>query len=311
MKAFVALGTAVAITLGLCAWAGTQRANAGVIWVQTERSSRLLDRGRVRCTASVGSEVQVGHAVSVKFTLHNVSKHSVKVALWFSTGLVVKAADGTTYDPSALLDAFPGIPPPPPPRKLRAGATWHLGPEKVLVRWTGPLRITPKCLGNELRPLRVAVTAPMLRPVESAAVGEVVAAAGHLLDHCRPQTPGVAVEGQIYPPSGSGPPMDAQCSVSLSWDGNFLVAQTLVLIPPGLTGVQIYQPYETLWPITQFLPLTASPPYEAIAWEFVVTRDQANPIAWATVTATCDGGTGFSLGEAAAPDVVPVSACSG
>jgi hypothetical protein len=129
------------------------------------------------------------------------------------------------------------------------------------------------------------VTAPVLRPVESAAVGEVVAAAGHLLDQCRPQTPGAPVDGQIDPPSGNAPPMDAQCSVSLSSEGRFLVAQALVLIPPGLAGVQIFQPYETLWPITRIVPLTASPPYEAIAWEFVVTRYEAIPVAAATMDA--------------------------
>jgi hypothetical protein len=63
------------------------------------------------------------------------------------------------------------------------------------------------------------VTAPVLRPVESAAVGEVVAV------------------------------------------------------------------YETLWPITRIVPLTASPPYEAIAWEFVVTRYEAIPVAAATMDA--------------------------
>jgi hypothetical protein len=46
-------------------------------------------------------------------------------------------------------------------------------------------------------------------------VSDVVAATGHLLDRCRPQTAGVSVVGRIDPPSGHG--------------GGFFVAQVLVL----------------------------------------------------------------------------------
>ena len=207
----------------------------------------------------------------------------------------------------------------------------RLGLADVPVRWSGPLLITPGCLGKALPVLRVGVAAPWPRPDQSAAVDEVVAAAGHLLDHCRPQTAGIAVDGQIDPPSGNAPPMSAQCSLSISSEGGFLVAQVLVLIPPGLTAVQIFQPYETLWPNGHAVPLTASPPYVAIAWEFVVTRDKATPVAASTLTAsksspqtapsfswngrsweqdgtaTC-GGTGFSWGGTG-PDIEFISAC--
>jgi hypothetical protein len=177
----------------------------------------------------------------------------------------------------------------------------------------------------------VHVNAPWPRPDQSAAVDEVVAASRHLLDHCRPQTPGFPVSGQIDPPSGNAPPLNAQCSLSISREGTFLVAQVLVLSPPGLAGVQIFQPYETLW--SQFpLGLTSSPPYEAIAWEFVVTRDKAIPVAAATLTASNSssqlvpfftwngsgwtaggtascGGTGFAWGGRG-PDLDFISACS-
>jgi hypothetical protein len=181
--------------------------------------------------------------------------------------------------------------------------------------------------------LRVHVNAPWPGPDQSAVVDEVVAAAGHLLDHCRPQTPGFPVSGQIDPPSGDAPPLNAQCSLSISREGTFLVAQVLVLSPPGLAGVQIFQPYETFWPTGKFPPqLTSSPPYEAIAWEFVVTRDRAIPVAAATLaasnsssqlvpfftwngsgwqaegTAPC-GGTGIAWGGRG-PDLDFISACS-
>ena len=236
--------------------------------------------------------MQPGQALSVRFALRNLTKHQVKVSLWvFSTGLVITAADGTTYNTGAPLAALPGIPP-PIPSKIRPRATKSLGRLRVPVRWSGPLQVTPNCEGKPLRVLRVAVAAPWPRPAASAVAGDVVAAAGHLLDHCRPQTPGVAVYGQIEPPSGSAPPMDAECSLSISSEGTFWVAQVLVLIPPGLAGVQIFQPYETLWPITRLVPLTSPPPYEAIAWEFVVTRAGATPVAAATLAATTRSGQG-------------------
>jgi len=337
MKALAAVSALVALTIGLPAWVGSERAGVAraaalPLWPPTEQSSRLLLGGRVRCTATVQPQVNVGHTVRVTFTLHNVAKHSVTVRLWvFSSMFTLRAADGTKYDTSAPYEAFPGIPP-PSPRKLRRGATLHLASQQVRVRWTGPLVIAPRCLGRPLPVLHVRVSAPWPRPVESAAVDEVVAAAGHLLDHCRPQTPGVPVEGQIYPPSGSAPPMDAQCSVSLTRDGNFLQAQVLVLVPPDLAGVQIFQPYETLWPINEFLPLAASPPYEAIAWEFVVTRYRAIPVAASTLAATTQSsGTvpgwawngagfasagGFSCGATAfaagtGPALAFISACQG
>ena len=59
-----------------------------------------------------------------------------------------------------------------------------------------------------------------------------------------------------------------------------------MLTPRGLSGVQIFQPYETLWPIGQFVGLASPPPYEAIAWAFVVTREKATPVAAASLTAT-------------------------
>jgi hypothetical protein len=128
--------------------------------------------------------------------------------------------------------------------------------------------------------------------------------------------------------------MDARCSVSFSQEGTFLLAQVLVLTPPGLSSVQIYQPYETLWPVGQgFHPPTITPPSEAIAWEFVVTRDGATPVAAASMAATNDsdklapffgwngsgwqqdgeascGGTGISFGGRG-PDFEFISACSG
>jgi hypothetical protein len=286
MKSLAGLSVLVALALGLAANGSAKASSPSAL-----SSSRLLSSGRIRCTVAVQSEVQAGQALDLRFSLHNVSKRPVKISLWvFSAGLVLKAPDGTVYNSSAPYEALPGIPPPGPPRKLRPGKTMHLGPLDVPVRWNGPVEVIPECLGKWLPPLRVGVVAPPPPPDETAAVDEVVAASGHLLDQCRPEAPGVAVDGQIDAPSGTAPPMDAQCSISVTSEGPFLIAQALVLVPPTLQGVQIFQPYETLWPIDRFVPLTAGPPYEAIAWEFVVTGANAIPVAAATMSASNDSG---------------------
>jgi hypothetical protein len=338
MKLLAGVSALVAIAIAVSASVGGPRANAArasgaVTWPPTLASSRVIARGRLVCTAAVKAQVQAGHAVTVGFTLHNRSRRAVQVPLWvFTTSYVLHAADGTSYDTRAPYESFPGIPP-PFPKKVRPGATLHLRPTGVTVRWGGRLLITPRCLGTTLHRLPVQVTGPWPAPSPSIAIGEVVAVAGHLFDHCLPQTPGVPVDGQIYPPSGNAPPMDARCSISVGSEGTFLVAQALVLIPPGLSGVQIYDPYETLWPIgNAFGGPAISPPYEAIAWEFVVTRERATPVAAATVVATSSssktaplfswngtkweqggdscGGRSFSWGGTS-PDIEFISACSG
>jgi len=73
--------------------------------------------------------------------------------------------------------------------------------------------------------------------------------------------------------------MSATCSVSLRREGRFLVAQALIVSPPGQGYVHITQPYENLSP-------HPASPYEAIAWEFVVTKNGATPVAAAEEDAT-------------------------
>lgn len=275
--AVVALLAAFAV--GLSAWIGSQRANAGETHSSTtiSRSSALVLDRTVRCAATVDSAVQAGRDVSVKFTLRSVSKRTVEVS--GATWLVVKAADGTTYDTRVPAQDFGG---PRPPgsfgTKLRPRATKTVGHVEVAVRWPGPLRITPGCVRRALPPLHVAVESPGPPTNGSAAVDEVVAAAGHMLDQCRPQMPGVPVDGQIDAPAGAtAPPMSAQCSVSVSSEGSFWTAQVLVLIPSSLQGVIVQQPYEFFDPQSGFL--ASPPPYEAIAWEDVVTTDGAVTVA--------------------------------
>jgi len=278
------VGLLVALAVGLAAWVGSQRANAGETHLSTTilRSSGLMLHRRVRCTATVSSEVQAGQPVSVKFTLRNLSRHSLEV--FDEPWLVVKASDGTTYDTRELFRGI-SVPPSWGRTKIRGRATKSIGRVDLPIRWQGPLRITAGCGRKSLPSLQVAVESPGPPPDGSTAVSEVVAAAGHMLDQCRPQTPGVPVDGQLDAPAGAtAPPMAARCSVSVSPEGSFWVAQVLVLIPPGLQGVTVRQPYELFDPQSGFL--SGPPPYEAIAWEDVVTSEGAFTVASTLADAT-------------------------
>src|SRR5204863_334469 len=148
-------------------------------------SSRLILGGTVRCTATLTTPVQAGHELGIAFAFHNVSTHAVSVPIAYGGMWVrVKSPDGTTYDNRIPLEneTGPGV----PPVSIAPGATKTEPLRDLRVRWEGPLRITPGCGLTALRPVRVAVTSPGLPPSESAAVSDVVAASGHLLDHCRP-----------------------------------------------------------------------------------------------------------------------------
>jgi hypothetical protein len=283
MRALTRVGVLVAIILAASACGGGHRTETAAapsgsrarVSTRTISSSRLILGGRVRCTATVNTPVQAGQELRLRFAFHNVSHRALKVGLapW-DVSFVLRAGDGTRFDSRALVSpTIPYV----PATDLAAGATRTLtrAGSVARVRWKGPLRITPACEQFRLPVLRMAVTAPGPPPDDRTAVADVVTASGDVLDHCRPQQAGVAVQGQLVAPGGSAPPMDAACSVSIHREGGFLVAQTLIVLPPGLRGVHVGQ-YEQL-----SLPKRGRS-LEAIAWEFVVTKAGATPVATAT-----------------------------
>jgi hypothetical protein len=139
-----------------------------------------------------------------------------------------------------------------------------------------------------LRTIPVHVTSPGLPTSGSQAISEVVGAAGHFLDHCRPRATGVAVVGRIDPPSGDAPPLHARCSVSLRREPGFYLAQVLVVTPPRLQGVVHLkqQPYNEV----SILGAPLRTNVEGIAWEFVVTQRAATSVDWAVSLHDLGGG---------------------
>lgn len=289
MKGLSGAALLVGMMLAVSACGGGYQANAShnpgppqgsVVSAGTVSSSALILDGRVRCTATVPRSVQAGSALGLTFTVRNVSDRPVKMRLANASWLVVKAADGKTYDTRVLLRNQIGgpfiAPTPIPPGATRT--LFSIG-KYLAVRWSGPLRVTPGCDRTALPALPVGVQSPGPPPDDDTAVSDVVSASGHLLDRCRPEQAGVAVQGQIDSPDGKAPPMSATCSVTLHPEGQFVVAQALIVSPPDLSDVHVTQPYEEL-------SVHHAPSYEAVAWEFVVTRDGATSVAATEANAT-------------------------
>jgi hypothetical protein len=239
----------------------------------TVTSTGLMLDGTVQCTATLPASVEAGHELDAAFRFHNVSKRTVKVDLLYGgMWLLVRSPDGTTYDTRIPWEHST---PPPRPTSIAPGETeTETLRDLGRVRWEGPLRITPGCGLSALRPVRVTVTSPGLPASETAAVKEVVAASGHLLDHCRPRTSGVSVVGRIDPPSGTWPPMQARCSISLRRERDFYSAQVLVLTPPDLRGARVDPTYDAITRSGDVRNANT----QVLAWEFVVTRDGATSV---------------------------------
>jgi hypothetical protein len=271
----LSLGTAllIAVALAVSACAGTA-VNHGppVALPSAGTSSRLILDGAVRCTATVTTPVQVGQALGVSITFENVSKHTVNVeppygGVW----AVVKSPDGTTYDTRMPWENT-SI---PPPRSipLQPGGTATRRLSELRVRWRGPLRVTPGCDVSAAPPTRVVVTSPGLPASTTAAMNDVVAATGHLLDHCRPRESGVPVVGRIDAPSGHTPPLQARCSITLHRNGDFYAAQLFIVTPPNLPAAHVQDPYEGLAG-----PYLRNHNTQELGWQFVVTGQGATSV---------------------------------
>lgn len=282
----VALLAGVAIAVSGCGASrseghGTGRAISVVEHVSS--SSRLVLGGHVRITAAVRTPVQAGGALEVTFRFTNIPRQPRKVDLGFGAlWLVVRGADGTRYD--TRVPARDVLPPYIPPITLLPGKTITRAffPD-LHVRWSGPLRVTPGWDREALPALRVRVITPGRPDNPRTAIADVVAAAGHLLDHCRPQAAGVPVAGVVDAPKGSAPPLWVRCSIELRPERGFLAAQVLVVTSPPPPGARLDKRYEL------FTFPRPGRNAVAIGWEFVVTRDGARSVDSTSVESTRPG----------------------
>lgn len=283
MKLALGVAVLVAACLAASACGSSHRTNGPPVTNESSSPTHTFG-GTVQCTASLPTSVEAGHLLDVVFTFHNVSKRTANVDLQYGgMWLVVRSPDGTRYDSRIPFENQTG--PPPHFTPIAPGATKTARFDFLRVRWEGPLRITPGCGQTTLRPVRVAVKSPGPPASDGAAMKAVVAASGHLLDHCRPRASGVSVVGRLDPPSGSAPPMQARCSITLRHERGFDVAQVLVVTPPDMKGVHVEQTYQALTGTG-----TQSGNTEAIAWQLVVTRRAATSTGGSEVDSSLPGG---------------------
>lgn len=270
MKRLLAAAALLAFALAGAASGGHARATG------TVSSTRLVKDGHIRITLTVTTPVEVGRPLQGTFRVQNVSKQPRKIQLAYPESLwaVIRSADGTTYDTHKEMWGAGGA---YPPVRLRPGEAVTRQLYAPYVRWSGPLRVTAGSYGEALPPVHVDVTAPEPAPSAKAALADVVASTGHLLDDCTPTRPGVAVVGQINAPEHLAPPLQARCSITLRRKDGFIRAQVLIVSPSDLRPVHVGSPYETL-PF-----LGAGHNATAIAWLFVVTRNGAISVDSTTV----------------------------
>ncbi len=318
MKRLLVVGALLALALAASAHGGSSTPG-------TVTTSRLVDNRHFRITVTVGTPAQVGHLLRVSYRIRNVSQVTRTIQLAYtSLWYVVRNADGVQFDTRSVWRGFGG--PIVPPTKLRPGAETTRTTFQERVRWSGPLRITPGWTNEPMPSVRVAVKTPGAPASSRIAVAQVVAATGHLLDHCRPRGAGVAVIGRIDAPQKSAPPMATRCAVSLRRETGFDVAQVLITTP-RTARAHVSGRYELIrFP-------SGHGNREAIAWQFVVTRDGATSVAASSVQATREakkmapnwdwtsaghgsrpggthcGGTGESGGGSTGPSVEFVSKC--
>jgi hypothetical protein len=279
MKRLLAAAAFTTLALTAAASGGHTRA-AATRAAGTISSSRLVDGGNIRMTATIGTPVEVGAPLKITYRAKNVSNVTRKIRLTFSLWYVVRSPDGTTYDTRV---AFRSISVPyVPSTKLRPGQTITSNGYVVRVRWPGPLRITPGWRNEALPTVRVGVK-PSSAPTRRSAVAAVLAATGHLLGHCTPTKPGVAVTGRINAPKHSAPPLRARCSIRLHREPGFFRAQVLVASPRGLR-VQTGGPYERV-----SYELKPGRNSTAVGWLFVVTRSGATSVDSTSVESTKNG----------------------
>jgi hypothetical protein len=244
----------------------------------TLTSSRLVKDGHIRITAAVKAHVPAGKFLSVSITFTNISKQPRKIQLADNEYVVVHTSNGTKIDSRI---AFPyGIGGPVPPTKLKPGKSVTVYAD-LRVLWSGRFAVTPGWWVFPLATLHSRVTTPAgPAPSDDAAIADVVASTGHMLDNCLPTTRGVAMTGRIKAPNVRAA-LPASCLILLRHERGFDAAQVVILSPPDLKGVHVRKQYEDFkgrlkWGTNA----------EAIAWQFMVTGDGAKSMDSTTIAST-------------------------
>jgi hypothetical protein len=242
--------------------------------------SGLSDDGTLRCTATVPrTEVEPGQPLEVDFAIENLGQEPFRFSRWvLEGGLITVLAHPDFGAPTVVWDERQDSPlrgssvPAPVPTNLPPGESATTHTSAVRVRWNGPLQVTPVCdYGvGALDPVTVNVVTPGPAPSPDEAVARVVQSLAPVFDACAPGPDGQPVTGELRPPSGNAPPMNARCSATVQELDGFALVTLQFVAPSDAPDVE--------FPDSGFASLPGTGPIEAGAWTFAVTSDAARAV---------------------------------
>jgi hypothetical protein len=253
-------------------------------------------QGKLLCTVTAPAVVDPGDPLGLVFTIENQGERSRSFSTrgTTATSYVVVDGDGAVYDSVAAYMALglygPGF---MPPTEVAPGETWTSPEDRTLVRWDGPLTITPTCLGTELPALAVDVGVSGPPPTVAEAISASAGATGELLEACTPIQQSEPTLGTIAPPTADdAPDMTAACSATVTPHDGFALVRMEVVTPSDAQGaVQVsHDPYHGLESFS--LPDDARS-IEVVIWDVVVTQDRAVVVGGRTVARTASADAMF------------------
>lgn len=220
----------------------------------------------LRCTLTIPhSVVSPGARTGARFTVENVTDHSVKVFLGpnGATGWLVFARDGKELQDSSL--AHSGIIGPAPlSRTLLPGKKVRIGTLDTAVLWPGPLEVTPHCMNQTLPGLAMELGAPGA-PEQTVAIERAVTATNDTFADCKPVTSGTWVEGTVHT---NGSVLNARCAALVIEREGFDLVVVAWVSPPGAAEVDLSSLPDRIEAVPY---LDQTPPITVDWWVFVAT----------------------------------------
>jgi hypothetical protein len=235
----------------------------------------LLDKpAGVRCTATVPTMVRPGEQLPLTIEIQNTSAADVEVTP-FPADVSVKAGDGTVWDTATLTQGSIGggfiL-----PKNLSPGEQKELLVPPLAVQFSGPLAVTPTCLGAAMAPMPVEVSDLGQAPTPNEAVATAVTASSGLFGPCAP-TATHSATGTIVAPSEATMTMEVRCSAQVVTETGFDVVTLVMSTPSDKPAPQI--PTGIVTPPELAAGSGAA---ETLLWRFVVTGTDASPVGSST-----------------------------
>ena len=243
--------------------------------------------GDIRCTAVFPRRtIPPGRLTEVRLKLTNLGEdeyfwHNPKARLAF------RDSDGDRL----WRTNVPNLQPNPPPITIAPGDTvpWYISDTRV--RWTGPLKVRPICLGLGKRmpavELHVGAPGPPLTTDDS--IDAAVAYPGNPFQACAPGPQGQARTGSLESlPEDGFPPLTVRCWADVRTEAGFDVVGLNMVSPDDAPDYTIREGTGPRPGEEVKLPGTGS--LLAARWAFVVTEQYVRPVFSKTFVRTAGDG---------------------